>query len=91
MPAQARLVFQYFVSSLLFGFVAELELIETAQSLGERTQSLFGGAPDQGFCRRFNRDFEQRVILAHRRILAEFEAVFQLFPFSLCAEPWRPA
>ena len=24
----------------MFGFVAELELIETAQSLGERTQSI---------------------------------------------------
>ena len=35
-PAQVKLVLQYFVS----GFVAELEIIETAQSLGERTQSL---------------------------------------------------
>ena len=60
-PARARLFIRYFVRGL--GFLRSWAFIETAQSLGERTQSLFGGALDRGFYRRSSRDFEQRVNL----------------------------
>ena len=72
---------------MLFGFVAELVLIETAQSLGERTQShlvvLRIGVSTGDSAKILSRGSS----FAHRRILAEFEAVFQLFPFGLCAKP----
>ena len=76
---------------MLFGFVAELELIEIAQSLGERTQSLLE-VLRIGVSAGDSAEISSRgSTFAHRRTLAEFEAEFQLFPFSLCAEPWRPA
>ena len=76
---------------MLFGFVAELELIETEQSPGERTQSLLE-VLRIGVSAGVSAEILSRgSVFAHRRILAEFEVVFYLFPFSLCVEPWRPA
>ena len=76
---------------MLFGFVAELELIETEQSPGERTQSLLEVLRIEVFAGDSAIILRRGSAFAHRRILAEFEAVFQLFPFSLCAKPWRLA
>ena len=74
----------------MFGFVAELELIETAQSVGERTQSIVE-VLRIGFSVGDSAEILSRgSAFAHRRLLVEFEVAFQLFPFSLCAEPWRP-
>ena len=75
----------------MFGFVAQLELRETVQSLGERKQSIveelriwvsagdFAGISSRGSA------------FARRRSSAEFVAVFQLFLSSHCFVPWNPA
>ena len=69
----------------------ELKLIVTVQSLGERTQSVLE-VLQIGVSVGDSADILRRgSAIAHRRILAKFEAVFQIFPFSLCAEPWRLA
>ena len=61
---------------MLFGFVAELELIETAQSLGERTQSLLE-VPRIGVSAGDSAEILSRgSAFAHRRILVEFEVEF---------------
>ena len=74
---------------MLFGFVVELELIETVQSLGERTQSLLEVLRIGVSAGNSAEILSRGSAFSHRRILAEFEAVFQIFPFGLCAEPWR--
>ena len=64
--------------------------MEIAQSLGERTQSIVE-VLRIGVSTGDSVDILSRgSAFACRRILAEFEAVFQLFSFSLCSEPWRP-
>ena len=76
---------------MLFGFVAELGLIETTQSLGERTQSILEVLRIGIYARDLAEILSRGSTFAHRRILVEFEAVSQLFSFSLCVEPWRLA
>ena len=75
----------------MFGFVVELELIDTVQSLGERTQSIVEELRIGGSAGVLAEILSREPTLAHRRLLAEFVAVFQLFPSSLCTEPWRLA
>ena len=76
---------------MLCGFVAELEPIETAQSLGERTQSIVEELQIGVSAVDLAGILSRGSAFAHRRLLADFEAVFQLFPSSLCARPWRLA
>ena len=76
---------------MLCAFVAELELIDTAQSLGERTQSIVEELRIGVSAGDLAGILSRGPAFSHRRLLVEFEAVFRLFPFSLCAEPWRPA
>ena len=75
---------------MLFGFVAELGFIETAQSLGERTQSIVEVLRIGVSIGDSVRILGIGSAFAHKRLLVEFEAVFHLFPSSLCAKPWRP-
>ena len=75
----------------MFWFVVELENIETAQSLGERTHSLVAELRIGVSAGDLARFLSRGSAFSHRRILVEFEAVFQIFPFSLSAEPWRLA
>ena len=60
----------------MFGFFAELELIETAESLGERTQSIVEVLRIGFFAGDSAKILSRGSTFAHRRILAEFEAVF---------------
>ena len=75
----------------MFGLVAEPTLIEIAQSLGERMQSIMEelriGVSTGDFVRILSRGSD----FSHRRFLAELVAVFQLFLSSHSAVPWRPA
>ena len=75
----------------MFGFVAELELRETAQSLGERMQSIVEEIRIGVSVGDFTGTLSRESAFAHRRFLAEFVVVFQLFLSSHCAVPWRPA
>ena len=74
----------------MFGFVAELGLIETAQSLGERMQSIVEELQIGVSVGDFAGILSRGSAFSHRRFLAEFVAVFQLFLSSHCAVPWRP-
>ena len=73
------------------GFVADLELIETAQSLGERMQFLLEVIQIGVFAGDSVEILSRGSAFSHRRIFPEFEVEFQLFLFSLCAESWRLA
>ena len=75
----------------MFGFVAELELIEIAQSLGERTQSLLEVLRIGVSAGDFAEILSKGSAFARQRFLAKFVAVFQLFLSSHCVVPWRPA
>ena len=69
----------------------KLELIETAQSLGERMRFLLEVLRIGVFAGDSVEILSRGSAFAHRRILVEFVAVFWWFPFSLSAEPWRIA
>ena len=72
------------------GLLRSCVLVETAQSLGERTQFILEvqiGISSGDLAEILSRG----SAFACRRILVDFEVVFQLFSFSLCAEPWRLA
>ena len=60
----------------MFGFVTELELIETAQSLGERTQSIVEELQIGVSVGDFTEISSRGSAFACRRSLAEFLAVF---------------
>ena len=75
----------------LFGFVAELELIETAQSLGERTQSIVQELRIGVSVGDLAEILRKGSTFSRQRVLAEFVVVFQLFLSSHCIVPWRPA
>ena len=74
----------------MFGFVAELERRETAQSLGERTQSIVEELRIGVSVGDFAGILSRGSAFAHQRFLAEFVAVFELFLSSHYAVPWRP-
>ena len=74
----------------MFGFVTELELIETTYSLGERTQSTMEELRIGVSAGDLVGILSRGLAFAPRIILAGFEALFQLFPSSHYAEPWRP-
>ena len=75
----------------MFGFVAELVLIETTQSLGERMQSIVEVIRIGVSAGDSTEILSRGLAFSHRRIFIDFEVVFQLIPFSLYVEPWRPA
>ena len=73
------------------GLLRSWAFIETAQSLGERTQSFLEVLRVEISAGDLAEILSKGSAFSSRRILVEFEAVSQLFSFSLCAEPWRPA
>ena len=60
----------------MLGFVVELELIETAQSLGERTQSIVEELWIGVFAGDLAGILSRGSAFSHRTFLAEFVAVF---------------
>ena len=75
----------------MFGFVAELELRETAQSLGERTHSLVAELRIGVSAGDFAEISSRGLAFSCQRFLAKFVEVFQLFLSSHCVVPWRLA
>ena len=75
----------------MFGFCCGAMHSETVQALRGRTQSILEVFRIRIFAGDLSRYLSRGSAFAFGRILVEFEAVFQSFSFSLCAEPWRPA
>ena len=75
----------------LFGFVVELELIETVQPQGERMHSSVDELLIGVSVGVLAEVLSKGSAVVHRRVLAEFVVVFQFFLSSHCAVPWRPA
>ena len=75
----------------MFGFVAEPTLIDTAQSLGERTQSIVEELRIGVSAGDLAENLSRGLAFAHWRVLVEFVAVFSLFLYSHCTVPWRLA